>query len=347
MIHVLVAEDSATARALLVRVLESDPGIKVVGEARDGEQAVELTGRLRPDLVTMDIHMPRMDGLAATREIMQTVPTPIVIVTGSTTAREVSSSMETLRLGALEVLVKPPAPGSPGFEAAARHLIEVVKAMSRVKVVRHWRHDPSRVMPPARVPAPVPSSIGVRPRVVAIATSTGGPQALQQLLSRLPAGFGVPILVVQHITAGFTVGLADWLGTVCPLRVKVAAAGEVAAARTVYIAPDDLHLGVSARGEIVLSAAPPVGGFRPSGTFLFESVARAYGAGTLAVILTGMGEDGVAGLRVVRGVGGEIIAQDEKSSVVFGMPGAAVAAGMTECVLALDKIAARLVALVQ
>lgn len=356
MIRVLVAEDSATARALLVRVLESDPGITVVGEAKDGEEAVAMTRLLRPDLVTMDIHMPRMDGLEATREIMGTVPTPIVIVTGSTTAREVRSSMETLRIGALDVLVKLPAPGSAEFAGATRHLIAIVKAMARVKVVRHWWPGPAPASTnPGRAPAagslPVPPpppglpATGMPVRVVAIATSTGGPQALHQLLSRLPATFAAPILVVQHISPGFTAGLADWLGTVCAFRVKVAAAGEASAPRTVYIAPDDRHLGVTAAGEIQLSGDPAVGGFRPSGTFLFESVARAFGASVVAVILTGMGEDGMAGLRAVRRAGGRIIAQDEKSSVVFGMPGAAVAAGLADAVLPLDLIAPRLAAL--
>ena len=218
--------------------------------------------------------------------------------------------------------------------------------MARVKVVRHrW---PGAA--PAARPLPTPASpafpaAGVMVRAVAVAASTGGPQALQQLLARLPAGFGVPILVVQHITPGFTAGLADWLGTVCTLRVKVAAAGEIPAPRTVYLAPDDLHLGLTARGEVLLSAAPPVGGFRPSGTFLFESVARALGPSVLAVILTGMGEDGVAGLRAVRRAGGRVIAQDEKSSVVFGMPGAAVAAGLADAVLPLELIAPRLASL--
>src|SRR5919202_1262833 len=142
MIRVLVAEDSPTARALLVQILDADPEIQVVGEARDGVEAVELTHRLRPDLVTMDIHMPRMDGLEATKEIMITAPTPIVIVTGSTRAREVEESLDTLRIGALDVLVKPPAPGSPGFAEAARRLVATVKAMAQVKVVRHWRAAP-------------------------------------------------------------------------------------------------------------------------------------------------------------------------------------------------------------
>jgi two-component system, chemotaxis family, protein-glutamate methylesterase/glutaminase len=341
MIRVLVADDSPTARLLLARILGADPQIQVVGEAADGLEAVRLTQHLQPDLVTMDVDMPRMDGLEATQEIMSTQPTPIVIVTGNPRAHDVAATMAMLRLGALEVLIKPPGPESPGFAAAARRLVATVKALSQVKVIRHWRE--------ARTPLPVMAAPAVRGgergRVVAVASSTGGPSALQCVLAGLPRDFGAPILVVQHISPGFTAGLASWLGTVCAFRVKVAEEGEPVAPRTVYLAPDDRHLGVDGRAEVALSAAPPVGGFRPSGTYLFESVARRYGAAAVAVILTGMGDDGVAGLRAVRRAGGRILAQDEKSSVIFGMPGAAVAAGLPDAVVPLDAIAPRLAAL--
>lgn len=348
MIRVLVADDSPTARALLVQILSSDPEIRVVGEARNGVEAVEMTRRIKPDLVTMDVHMPQMDGLEATREIMATAPTPIVIVTGSTQAREVESSMATLRLGALDVLVKPPSPDAPGFEAAARDLVAMVKAMAQVKVVRHWRPSSPAVpkAPPSRPTAPGRVRAGSEPshrQVVAVATSTGGPGALHKLLLGLPPDFGFPIVAVQHITPGFTAGLAAWLGSVCPVRVKVAQEGEVLRPGTAYLAPDDCHLGVSIRGAVALSDAPPVGGFRPSGTFLFESVARAYGGTAVAVILTGMGDDGVEGLRAVRRAGGLIVAQDEATSVIFGMPGAAIAAGLADAVLPIGAIAPYLV----
>jgi two-component system chemotaxis response regulator CheB len=178
--------------------------------------------------------------------------------------------------------------------------------------------------------------------VIAVAASTGGPAALQRLLADLPADFGVPLAVVQHITPGFVRGLADWLNGSCDLRVKVAEGGEPLAPHTVYLAPDGHHLGLAGPDTVALSAAPPVGGFRPSATHLFESVARACGPATTAVILTGMGDDGVAGLRAVRRAGGRVIAQDEKSCVVFGMPGAAVAAGLADLVLPLDGIAPQL-----
>jgi two-component system chemotaxis response regulator CheB len=184
----------------------------------------------------------------------------------------------------------------------------------------------------------------MRAGVVAIATSTGGPAALQRVFSGLDARFPAPILVVQHITPGFADGLATWLGSVCPLRVRTARHGEPLGPGTVYLAPDGRHLGISGHAA-ALSDAPPIGGFRPSGTHLFESAARAFGAATVAVILTGMGDDGLEGLRAVRHAGGRVIAQDEDSSVVFGMPGAAIAAGLADAVLPLDAIAGRLAAL--
>jgi two-component system chemotaxis response regulator CheB len=342
MIRVLIAEDSLTTRLLLMEVLSSDPDIQVVGQAKNGSEAVELTQRLKPDIVTMDIHMPQMDGLAATKEIMITAPTPIVIITGSSLAREIESSVHALRAGALDVIAKPPGPDSPLFEEMTRKLIATVKAMAHVKVVRHWRSGPReglRHQPP-------PETKSACCRVVAIATSTGGPAALHRLLGRLPGDFHAPLLVVQHITPGFSGGLVAWLNTVCDLHVKLAEQGETLQPHTVYLASDGAHLGVSNERVIALSDAPPVGGFRPSGTWLFESVAQAFGPEAVAVILTGMGEDGVAGLRTVRSQGGRVIAQDEKSSVIFGMPGAAIAAGVTHEVLSLDAIAARLVELI-
>ncbi|MBV9123414.1 MAG: chemotaxis-specific protein-glutamate methyltransferase CheB [Planctomycetes bacterium] len=341
MTRVLIAEDSPTVRELLVEILGSDPDLQVIGQAKNGVEAVALTQKLKPDVVTMDIQMPLMDGLQATQEIMATTPTPIVIVTASYEHRAVEISLETMRAGALTAVQKPQGVAAPDFEEKARQLITTVKNMAQVKVVRRWR--PTQ---PTPAPPPRPGPRKMRGRIVAIATSTGGPAALHQVLAQLPARFPVPILVVQHICQGFTAGLAAWLSSVCPFPVKVAEEGELLTAPKVYLGPDDRHLGVTARNTITLSSVPAVGGFRPSGTTLFESVARVFGSSTVAVIMTGMGEDGVAGLKAVRQAGGYIIAQDEKSSVVFGMPGAAVAAGLPDQVLPLDGIAPRLLELV-
>jgi two-component system chemotaxis response regulator CheB len=382
MIRVVVVEDSPTARALLVGILRGDPDLEVVGEARDGIEAVELTQRLRPDVVTMDIHMPRLDGFAATKEIMITAPTPIVIATGSTQTSEVEVAMHALRAGAVAVVCKPHGPTSEGFEEASTRFRATIKAMAEVKVVRRWRPvvearpavndgptHPKPGEPGWKTASLQPSSEGLaavdpslqggpvgsiplssghlaKTRVVAIATSTGGPAALQQLLVGLPGDFPAPLLVVQHITSGFTQGLATWLNSVCDLHVKVAEQGERLLPHTVYLAPDGRHLGVSGPGSVALDDGPPLGGFRPSGTFLFTAVARVFGAAATAIVLTGMGEDGVNGLRAVRVAGGRTFAQDEKSSVVFGMPGAAIAAGLADLVLPPEQIALRLTRMV-
>ncbi|NTX02729.1 chemotaxis-specific protein-glutamate methyltransferase CheB [Myxococcus sp. CA040A] len=337
-LRIVVAEDSPTARRLLVEILRADPGLSVVGEAKDGVEAMELTQRLRPNLVTMDIQMPRMDGLEATRRIMTEVPTPVVVVS-TLVERDIQTSMAALRAGALAVLQKPLGPESPDFDADSRRLRDTLKAMAEVKVVRRW---PDRgTAQTAPVPRPAPRAKSLRASVVALAASTGGPAALFRLLSELPADFPAPLLVVQHIAIGFGQGLASWLATAGPLPVRVAEEGELLLPGHVYLAPDDRHLGVQ-DGRAQVSKAAPVNGFRPSATWLFRSVARAHGPEALAVILTGMGQDGLEGTRELREAGGRVLAQDEESSVVFGMPGVVVSAGLADEVVSLAALPSRL-----
>jgi two-component system chemotaxis response regulator CheB len=341
MIRALVAEDSGTTRRLLVEMLSGDPEVTVIAEARNGREAVEITRRMRPDVVTLDIHMPDMDGFEATREIMTHAPTPIVIVTGSSSPDRVETSMRALQEGALAVLRKPRGPGSATFETEGQEFVATVKAMSGVKVVRRWPVRPAPAPPPAgRIIR------GSRPRILAVGASTGGPSALQHLLRGLSQDFPVPILVVQHIATGFTKGLADWLDQTCPQAVTVARHDDAFRPGRVYIAPDNRHLGVSPERTAVVSHDPPIGGFRPSATYLFKSVAEAYGASCMAVVLTGMGDDGVNGLREVHRRGGRILVQDKETSVVFGMPGAAIAAALADEVLPLQGLAPRLTELV-
>jgi two-component system chemotaxis response regulator CheB len=338
MIRVLVAEDSVTVRELLVQILSSDPEIQVIGEAKNGMEAVEQAVRLKPDVITMDVHMPELDGLEATKEIMVRSPTPIVVVSSSHSARDVELSLSAMRAGALLVLPKPDDPRSDQFAGRQGNLLTMVKAMSSVKVVRRWTPRTSAPRPPA------PSPLGpLGPvRVIAIGASTGGPAALERILKDLPGDFSAPILVVQHIATGFASGLARWLSGSASLRVKIAEPGEMLRPRTVFIAPDDRHLGVGADGRIEVTAGPEVNGLRPSATHLFESVARSFGPGVVAVILTGMGRDGVEGLRAVKIAGGQVIAQDESSSVVYGMPREAVTAGVVDIVASIEDIAPRL-----
>jgi len=220
-------------------------------------------------------------------------------------------------------------------------LLSTIKSMAQVRTVRRIASGsfPSGEMPVTR---PRAAALGDKKRLVALTASTGGPAALHRILTELPATFPAPILVVQHIALGFADGLASWLDKACKLTVKVAQHGETLRPSTVYLSPDNRHLGVGANDVIIISDAPPVGGFRPSGSFLFESVAKHVGAAAVGLILTGMGDDGVAGLRQLRDAGGLVIAQDEESSIVFGMPRAAIQAGLPDQVVSLGLIAGRL-----
>lgn len=339
MIRVIVADDSATARQLLRAVLEQDGDIRVIAEAHDGVQAIELVERERPDLVIMDVHMPRADGLAATKEIMMRAPTPILIVS-AVRQRDVDLSLSATQAGALMALPKPGGPGSPRFEESAHELRSMARAMASVKVVRRWS---ASVAPPRTEPRIRRADA---PEAVALAASTGGPAALRRVLMDLPRMFPAPILVVQHIARDFTAGFVDWLAGSCALPVRLAEDGEPLRDAVVYVAPDDAHLGVTKDARVSLSRLPPVAGFRPSASYLFESAADVYRSRLLAVVLTGMGSDGADGLKYAHDRGAYVIAQDEASSVIFGMAQEAVRRGAVDSQVPLEEIAARLVELV-
>lgn len=340
MIRVLIVEDSPTLRMLLKTILESDPEITVIGMATSGEEGVRQALALKPDLITMDVHLPGMDGFTATRRIMEQQPTPIVIVSSSVDHHEMMTTFNAIRAGALDVLQKPTSVNHPDFAALREKLITTVKLMAEVKVIRHYRSPVTR------------REGGERPQVgrpyalLAIGASTGGPAALNIVLKELPAGFPLPVLIVQHMTTGFTAGLVSWLQLESRLKIKIAEDGEYLRSGTVYVAPDDTHLLVAARGVIGLSKAPPVSHVRPSATVLFESVARVYGGEAIGVLLTGMGDDGAAGLRLMRERGALTIAQDEATSAVYGMPKAAVELGAADQVLPLSQIPGAILAVV-
>lgn len=341
MVRVLVAEDSPTVQDLLVWILQSDPDLQVVGMANDGEEAVRLAARLRPDVITMDIHMPRMDGFQATREIMQRTPTPIVVVSAMVDKESVETSFSALQAGALSVVQKPTGPSSPNYEAVRECLVMTVKLMSEVKVVRHWGRQPSTPCPSVSISPPAAAK--VQAEVVAIAASTGGPAALGQILSGLPADFPVPILVVQHISHGFGGGLVSWLDRATELKVGLARQGDCLAPGRVLVAPDGRHMMVRPGGRILLGPEGLDKGLCPSADPFFSSVARAFGPKALGVILTGMGRDGVEGLRQLKAVGGRVLAQDEASCVVFGMPKEAIMAGVVDQVVPLQQMATAIV----
>jgi two-component system, chemotaxis family, protein-glutamate methylesterase/glutaminase len=324
--RVLVADRPGTARQRLLDALAKDGALKVVGVAHDGEEAVALCLSLRPDIMTVARDLPVLDGLAVTRRLMADQPTPIIIITSDETAR----SMEALRAGAL-ALARPPVDG--GLELRA-----MIHSLADVKLVRRANATPFS--------AAAARSPGGRFDIVALAASAGGPPALARLLSDLPGTPRVPFIAVQHNSKGWMPALATWLQTTSGRPVKLATEGEILSPGTLYLAPDGAHLGVDASGHARFGQEGPIGGFRPSASYLFDSVGKAYGPHALAVILTGMGTDGTAGLRGMHERGARVIAQDEESSAVFGMPGAAVAAGVCDEVLPLSAIAARVAELV-
>jgi two-component system chemotaxis response regulator CheB len=343
---VLVTEDSVVARALLVSILGRDPGLEVVGEARDGEQAVTLTAELKPDVITMDVHMPKLDGLEATRRIMAETPTPIVVIS-AVDPKDVKMSFEAMGSGALAVLAKPTGPTAPDFAARSEEIVTTVKTMAGVRVVRRRPRLTARAHSTTHSKLetrnPKPDAPRRRIDVVAIASSTGGPDALGKIVGALPARVPVPILIVQHITVGFHQGLVDWLSTVTPLTVKLGEEGHRPVAGEVILAPGQHHMAVDSTKCLRLTEESPVRGHRPSATHLFRSVTQVYGANALGVILTGMGDDGADGLVELRRAGGWVIGQDEATSVVYGMPRAAAARGGVSEVRPLPEIAGAIV----
>ncbi|ARU32177.1 chemotaxis response regulator protein-glutamate methylesterase [Sulfuriferula sp. AH1] len=338
MINVLIAEDSPAVREFLVHILGSDPDILIVGTANDGEQAIEAVERYRPDVITMDIHMPKMDGLEATRRIMETHPTPIVIVSGSTDPHETATMFRAIEAGALAVLKRPNGIGHPEHETTVRELVQTVKLMAEVRTVRRW--PKTRVEPMLTPPAKTVAEGAAKIKVIAIGASTGGPPVLQTILAMLPRDFPVPVLVVQHMAIGFITAFAEWLAKTSTLPVHVAMHGEHLVPGHVYVAPDEFQMKVGFGGKIVLAKDEPENGLRPSVAYLFRSLVAVYGGDAVAGLLTGMGRDGAEELRLLKEKGAITFAQDKVSSVVHGMPGEAIRLNAATLVLAPDKIAA-------
>ncbi|MFZ2853056.1 MAG: chemotaxis-specific protein-glutamate methyltransferase CheB [Rhodocyclaceae bacterium] len=337
-IRVLLVEDSPVARELLRYLLSGDPQLQVAGVAGDGEEGVAAACRLRPDVIVMDIHMPRLDGFAAARQIMEKCPTRIVMITASSQPQEVAATFRVLEAGALTVLAKPAGPGSAGFAALAAEFVQTIKLMAEVPVVKRWPRPRSA---PPFVP-PAPAALPAAVRLVALGASTGGPLVLQEILAQLPTDFPVPLLIVQHIADGFTAGFAEWLGQSSGFPVRVAAHGQQPRAGCAYVAPDGAHLGVRPDGRLDLVDAPMEHGLRPAVSYLFRSLAAVCGPAAIGVLLTGMGRDGAQELREMRQAGALTIAQDRDSSIVFGMPGAAVQLDAATYVLPPAAIAATL-----
>ncbi len=334
-IRVVIADDTEVGRTLLARVLKVDPEIDVVGMARDGQGAVDLAVRENPQLILLDAMMPGLDGVAATRRIMALAPTRVVIVSDQQAgARPAAQIFAATEAGALDVIARP-SWGDP-MSPQAVALREKIKMLAEIPVVRRWSDGPRSVRSRRG------GGLRTVPRatVVAICASTGGPAAIAALLPGLaPIVGSVPILIVQHVLAGFDEALAEWLTNVTEQPVRIATNGMPLRGGVIALAPEGKHMMVQSLNMLGVIEGPPVGNHRPSGTPLFESVARFFGEGTLAVMLTGMGSDGVDGLRAVKSAGGSVIVQSPDSCVVSGMPGAAIARGYADIVLPLEELA--------
>jgi two-component system chemotaxis response regulator CheB len=334
--RVLVVDDSQLMRNVLTTIIESDPQLCVVGTATNGQEAIRRARELNPDLITMDVLMPVMDGLEATKQIMADHPTPILIVSSAVEIRGTELVFQAMKYGALDAMDKSLLHVEDGAQLKQR-----IKTLARVRVIRH----PLARMESRRPVTVRPRAVQVgNDRIVAIAASTGGPQALRAVLKDLPAEIGCGIVIVQHIAGGFDKGLVEWLDRESSLSVRLATDGERIEPGAAYVATTGHHLRVAQANRLRLTDEPPCEGQKPSGTVLFESVAEVYGARAVAVVLSGMGRDGAAGAQRIHNAGGRVIAQDEASCVVFGMPKAAVELGIVDAVRPLDHIARTILA---
>ena len=340
-VRVLVVDDSALMRKLIPMILERDPDIEVVGTAMDGAFALRKIAELQPDIVTLDLEMPRMDGLETLRMIMRGAPLPVIVF--STHSKEGAySTFKALALGAIDFVPKPKNAAAGNLEPVALQLAEKIKVAKRAGG-RKSIPKPVLEVPPSSKKRSRPA---VPPnRIIAIGISTGGPNALQYLLTQFPADFPATFVVVQHMPEGFTDMFARRLDECCPLDVHEAKSGDLLIAGRVLICPGNRHMMVRRmpRGEmVVLSDTPPINGHRPSADVLFHSVAQEFGLTSVGIIMTGMGEDGAEGIGAIKAAGGMTIAQSEETCVVSGMPRAAMMKGFVQKVLPLDTLGAHL-----
>jgi two-component system chemotaxis response regulator CheB len=335
-IRILVADDSSTLRSALVQLLAQEPGLTIVGQAADGVEAVEKARSLRPDVITMDVDMPRLDGLGATAAIMATAPARVLVISSVSENRQMELSFKAMAAGALELIAKPQG-GPEEMRRWGKKVAEAVRLMAEVPVVRRPGRSVSR--------PPLAQAHGGRIQVIGLVASTGGPPALAQVLGALPAEIPVPLLIAQHIAEGFTPGLVRWFSSVCKLQIRVAHAGELPAPGHVYLPPDGRDLELDAEGR--LRTPRSTGLHCPSGNQLLQSLARTFASRAAGFVLTGMGDDGAMGLLALKNAGGATYAQDQGSSVVFGMPQAALACGAVQSVVDLDSVAPAILGLCQ
>jgi two-component system chemotaxis response regulator CheB len=338
MIRVLIVDDSKVVQDFLYHLLTSDPEIQVVGVASSGFEAIKLARLSEPDVITMDIHMVGMDGYEATRKIMAGTPTPILIVSGSLTVRDEANIFKSLEAGALAVVHRPPGFENPEFSASRNELIQTVKTISRIQITKLFQPVRSEQKVPFKLVLPHENYLN-RIEIIAIGASTGGPLALQKILSRLHDDLPVPVLIVQHIASGFIRALREWLSLTSGIKLKVAEDGEKISAGTAYLAPDHFLMSISTGRKIKLSNIPADNNMENSINHLFRSVGNNIGPNAFGVLLTGTGIDGSAGLKYMKEKGAVTLVQNEESSVVFDMPGEAIRVGAADLALSLESIA--------
>ncbi|MGB6692432.1 MAG: chemotaxis response regulator protein-glutamate methylesterase [Terracidiphilus sp.] len=340
-IRVLVVDDSVVIRRLVSHALEQDPAIEVVGTASNGSIALQRIPQMNPDVLTLDVEMPEMDGIEALKRVRRDFPQLRVIMFSTLTERGAEVTLEALRLGADDYVTKASNEGSLD-RSMVRLQEELVPKIKQFFVLAgQIRAAAPPAAPKSGTRPPVWTGMKVRPKAVVIGVSTGGPNALGAILPEFPSGFPLPILLVQHMPPLFTRLLAERLDSNCKLEVIEANQGETVAAGKILIAPGNFHMKVAANGggvHVLLDQSPPQNSCRPAVDALFSSIGEVYGGAVIAVILTGMGQDGLHGAQILKAKGASVLAQDEASSVVWGMPGAVVNAGLADRVLPLDQI---------
>jgi two-component system, chemotaxis family, protein-glutamate methylesterase/glutaminase len=339
-IRVLIVEDSSVFQTVLKNILSSSPEIEVVGIANNGVEGLSLIPKLQPDVICTDFHMPKMGGLEFTQQVMTQYPRPILVISVSVQPEQRHRIFELLEAGAVDIFPKPRSGLNSDVQLNQKMLINKIKILAGVKVFRKHASRPnaqSNPLPDQSQPPVTNSADGIK--IVAIGTSTGGPQALQTIFERLPANFPVPIICVQHISHGFLDGLIQWLSATCPLSLTIASPGNTPQPGTIYFPPEGKHLELDNQERFVCSDAPPVGGHRPAVNVTFKSVAQIYGREAIAILLTGMGKDGAEGMLKIWQAGGFTIAQDQETSVIFGMPKEAIEMGAVKQILPIQRIA--------
>ncbi len=338
--RVLIVDDSAYMRKVLEELIRSDPKLEVVGQAKDGREAITMAQSLQPDVVTMDLNMPRMDGLEATQHIMTQNPRPILIVS-SESRQGAASTLRALELGAIDFVPKPSSAIDLDMKNVREELLGKLKMAAKVRVVRTAaRHDPSAgVEAKSQTPSMKEAANSeARLPLVVIAASTGGPATLMRLIPRFPKNFPAAVVLVQHMPATFTSQLSLQLTEVASIRVKEAEANEPLQAGTIYVCPGSHHLRISLTGRIKLDDGPRISGYRPCADVALETAAAYGGANVIGVVLTGMGNDGAAGVQAVKAARGCVLAQDEATSVIFGMPAEAIRTGAVDQVLGINEM---------